>query len=172
MTRTTSFDAITDDLIQRYVAVLKPLAGWGQVGGTGAVYGELGLPMPAEPFPACYVYLAGQQHDYSGGSSLRRDLNTVTLRIIGGPSTPGYKVHPERAVYAMVTAVVNELDYRPYLQDPSNSDAPFRYMDAAGKLQVGTVGRIQAFGYSDQGSYIGIEIPTLVALQFNMGRLS
>lgn len=171
MARDTSFDGITDDLIQRFVTILKPLAGWGQLAGSGAVYGELGLPVPTEPFPCCHVYLAGQSHDYSA-SGFRRDINAVTLRIIGGPSTPGYKVHPERSVYSMITAVVNELDYRTYLQDPTNNNEAFRYIAPEGQLQVGAVGRIQAFSYADQGMFIGIEVPTVIVLTFNIGRIS
>lgn len=173
MPRDTTNDAIVDSLIQRYVTVLKPLSGWGQATAGAAVYGELGLPMPQEPFPACYVYLAGQTHDYSQGTSIRRDINNIMLRIIGGPITPQYKYDAERKVYQMVTAVVSELDYRPYLQDPTNSDAPFRYLDPNGKLSVGNIGRIQGFNYgADLGSYIGIEIPTTAVLIFNVPRLS
>lgn len=175
MARDTSFDDITYQLIQRIVTVLKPLSGWGlRADNTSAVYGHLGLPMPQEPFPACYCYLSSQTHDNTQGASVRRDINTVTLRIIGGPVTPTYKVNPEDAVYRMITAVVNELDYRPYLQDPTagQNNATFRYVDPYGQLTVGTIGQIRAFNYSEQGSYVGIEIPVAVALVFNMGRVS
>src|SRR5579859_3344529 len=156
MPRDFTFDQIVDTLIQRYVTVLSPLTGWGQLTNPAqaAVYPHLGLPMPQEPFPAAYIYLAGQQHDFSQGESIRRDLNQVNIRIIGGPITPGYKVNAESAVYKMITAVVNELDYRPYLQDPTNNDSPFRYIDPNGKLTVGQVGRIQGYNYGDQGGYI------------------
>lgn len=168
MARDTSFDGITDDLIERYVAVLSRLNGWGS---REAVYN--GLIIPQEPFPAAYVYLSSQPHDYAQGTSFRRDINNVVIRILGGPETPGYKANPWRAAYSMVTAVVNELDYRPYLQDPTttNND-PFRYIVPEGQLQVGMVGRIQSFPYSDQGMFIGIEIPTTVTLAFNIGRIS
>lgn len=169
MARDTSFDNITDGLIERYLTVLSPLNGWGS---PDAVYN--GLIIPQEPFPAAYIYLASQPHDYAQGSSFRRDINNVVIRILGGPETPGYKANPWRAAYSMVTAVVNELDYRPYLQDPraGENDAPFRYIAPEGKLQVGQVGRIQSFPYSDQGMFIGIEIPTTVVLAFNIGRAS
>jgi hypothetical protein len=172
MPRSTTFDGITYQLLQQYVLVLKPLSGLGQVGGTGAVYGHLGLPMPQEPFPCIYNYIGGIRPDYSQGKPVRRDVYTIISRILGGPITPTYKVNPEDAVNSLITAVLNELDYRPYLQDPAASDAPFRYIDPGGQVQVVSVGRTQAFGYSDQGAYVGIEITSSVTLILNMGRVS
>lgn len=175
MARDTTNDGITDTLIQRYVTVLMPLSGWGTVSGaTKAVYAHLGLPFPQEPYPAAYVYLAGVRHDFTIGSGQRIDLYSVTIRIIGGPASPTYKVNAESAAYQMVTAVTSELLYRPYLQDPTvgQNDAPFRYLDPKAKLTVGDVGRIQAYQYGDQGAYIGIEIPTTVGLTIHVGRVS
>lgn len=178
MARDASFDDYTYQLLQQYVLVLRPLATLGQITvnsvTTGAVYGHLGLPMPQEPFPCIYNYLGGIRPDYSQGKLVRRDVVTVISRIIGGPVTPTYKVNPEDAVNKLVTAVINELDYRPYLQDPTAgaNDAPFRYIDPNGQVQVQSVGRTQAFGYSDQGAYVGVEITSAVALIFKMSRIS
>lgn len=170
--RDTSFDTYTYDLLTAFVKVLRPLSGLGQVGGTGAVYPHLGLPMPQEPFPAIYCYLGGVRCDYTQGSAVRVDTVTVVLRVLGGPVTPTYKVNPEDAVNRLVTAIINELDYRPYLQDPSNNDAPRRYLAPSTKVRVEQVGRIQGFAYGDQGAYVGTELTCTAALQFHMARLS
>lgn len=169
MARDTSFDTMTYDLIQAYVAVFAPLSGLGQVNNTGAVYGHLILPMPQEPFPAIYVYLGGIKPDYSQGSSIRKDVTTITARVIGGPVTPTYKVNPEDAIYRLATAILNELDYRPYLQNPTTGD-PLRYLVEGVKVQP--VGRAQAFDYSEQGKYAGLEISSIASLQYNVGRVS
>lgn len=171
MARDTSFDTLTDDLLVAFVNVLSPLDGWGRIGSTPSVYPHLGLPLPQEPFPACYLDCS-MRPDYGQGTSVRRDLYTVFIRMIGGPATPGYKFNPEVAVNQMLTAVVNELDYRPFLQDPSNNNTPFRYLDPAGKVAVLDTGRTRAFSYSDQGNYIGRELTVSVGLQVNVGRIS
>ncbi len=176
MARDVTLDGITDTLIIRYVTVLSPLAGWGTLAGTTnrAVYPHLGLPMPSEPFPAGYVYLAGVSHAPLG-TGQRMDTYRINIRILGGPVTPTYKVQPESAVYQMVTAVTSELLYRPFLQDPTagQNNAPFRYLDTKNPVTVGDLGRIQAFSYgADQGAFVGIEIPTTVGLTIHVGRLS
>lgn len=102
----------------------------------------------------------------------RLDTVTVVLRVLGGPVTPTYKVNPEDAVTQLVTAIINELDYRPYLQDPANADAPLRYIAPRSKVMVAQVGRIQGFSYSDQGAFVGCEITCTVDLLFHMPRLS
>lgn len=172
MARDTSFDTYTYDLLQAFAAVLRPLDGLGQVGGTGAVYPRLGLPMPQEPFPAVYCYVGGVRCDYTQGSADRIDTITVVLRVLGGPVTPQYKVNPEDAVNKLVTAIINELDYRPYLQDPTNNNAPLRYLAPATKMRVEQVGRIQGFPYGDAGALVGIELTCTAALLFHMPRLS
>ncbi len=175
MARDVTNDAITDTLIQRYVTVLSPLAGWPTVSGTTkAVYPHLGLPMPQEPFPAAYVYLAGVRHSPQG-SGQRLDTCMIAIRVLGGPVTPGYKFNAESKVYQMVTAITSELQYRPYLQDPTagQNNAPFRYIDTRAPVTVGDVGKIQAFSYGiDQGSWVGIEVPTTVGLTIHVGRIS
>lgn len=175
MPRDVTIDSITDTLIQRYVLILANLAGWGTLAsGAKAVYPHLGLPFPQEPFPAGYVYLAGVTPDQTQGTGIRRDVYAVTVRIIGGPGTPNYRVNAESAAYQMVTGVLNELFYRPYLQDPTagQNNAPFRYVDPNGKLKLGNPGRITNIAYADQGGFIGIEIPTTIALIFDVGRVS
>lgn len=172
MSRDTSFDNYTYTLLTAFVNVLRPLDGLGQVGGTGAVYPRLGLPMPQEPFPAVYCYLGGVKPDYTFSAADRLDSVTVVLRVLGGPVTPMYKVNPEDAVNKLVTAIINELDYRPYLQDPSNNNAPLRYIAPRSKVMVSQVGRIQGFAYSDQGAFVGVELTCTVDLLFHMPRLS
>lgn len=173
MARDTATDTITLDLIQAYVRVISLVEGWGVVTPYGvAVYGNLGLPFPREPFPACYVYFAGEEHDFRQGTGLRRDTEHINARIIGGPITPGYKFLPEDKVYQVLKGVVNELTYRRYLEDPTSNDAPFRYIDPEGKLTVGSIGRIQGFNYGEQGTFVGIEVPTTVMLAIKLGRLS
>lgn len=176
MPRDTSTDTITDDLLNAYVPVLSVLGGWGvNADGSKAVYSGLALPFPVEPFPQCHIFLSGQTHDFKQGTGSRRDIDTITIRILGGPTTPGYKFNTEHATYQMITAVVNELTYRRFLEDPTNNNQPFRYIDSEGKLAVGNIGRITAFAYSGtqgQGSFSGIDIPTTVGLFINIGRLS
>lgn len=173
MPRDTSTDPITKALIERYVPIISQVSGWGELtSGDKAIYPQLGLPQPQEPFPAAYIYLANQTHDWTQGQGIRRDINTINIRIIGGPITPGYKFVPELKVYEVLTGVVNELTYRPYLQDPDKNNEPFRYLDPNQHQTVGQIGRIGVFNYSDQGGYIGIEIPSIVALIFKIGRVS
>lgn len=173
MTRDTSTDAITAALIDRYAVILRTLAGWGILADSStAVYPGLWLPLPQEPFPAAYVYLAGVQHDFTQGRGIRRDICTITVRILGGPITPGYKFNPETKVYEMVTAVVNELGFRPFLQDPTDGNAPFRYLDPNTRQSIGAVGRIAGFSYGEQGNFVGIEIPSTCPLIIPMGRIS
>ena len=169
--RDTSFDNITYTLLTAFVNVLSPLSGWGQLGdGSYAVYPHLGLPMPQEPFPALYMDCEARP-DYTSGSSIRNDNYLVFLRMIGGPATPGYQFNPEDKVNQMLTAIINELDYRPFLQDPSNNDTPFRYLAPGATAHVVDSGRTRAFNYSDQGNFIGRELVVQIGLRFNVGRI-
>lgn len=177
MPRDTSFDTITDDLLQRFINIESVLAGLATStvpahdGITVAAYPDLGLPMPSEPFPAIYNYISGLQPDYTQGSSIRRDVVTVASRILGGPLSPTYKTNPERAVYKLVTAFLNEFDYRPHLEDPTNSDSPFRYLSAQG-ASTRSVGRFTPYNYGDPPQpFAGIEIFSTVILQFNVARI-
>lgn len=169
-----SFDAITDDLIKAFVPILSLVSGWGVLAdGSKAVYGGLLLPFVQEPFPCAYIYMAGVTHDFGQGTGLRRDLYQVNVRLLGGPLTPSYRFNPEHQAYKMFTGVTNELTYRRYLEDPTNNNAPFRYIDPQSKLTISNSGqRIQAFDYAEQGKFAGIEIPTTIGLQLNIGRLS
>jgi hypothetical protein len=170
MPRDTSTDQIIYDLLQRVALILAPLSGLGQVGGTGAAYPRLGLPQPQEPFPAIYCYEGGVQRDYSHGTSTRRDVVTVNCRVIGGPSTPNYRINPEDEAMKLINAIANELDYRPFLQAPSDG-APFRYVDPQGKVTILTASRPQEYRYGDLGGFIGCEQPFSVALIFPKPRL-
>ena len=172
MARDTSTDDITKSLIERYVAIEKQLSGWGVfTSGDKAVYPELGLPMPQEPFPAMYIYVSGVAYDWSLlHQGIRRDTYTINLRLIGGPITPNYKFVPEIKVYEMLTGVVNELVYRPFLNDPITGEA-FRYCDPNNRAIVGNVGRITGYSYGEQGAYVGIEVPAVVSLLIRLGRL-
>lgn len=173
MPRDTSTDTLTADAVNRYVPILSLLNGWGiQADNSKAVYAGWALPLPREPFPAAYVYVAGQTHDYQQGTGSHRDTTTIMIRIVGGPATPNFRFNPELTVYGMITGVVNELSYRRFLEDPTNNDEPFRYIDSEGKLKVGAIGRITAFNYGgDQGLYAGIDIPTTVGWFINIGRI-
>jgi hypothetical protein len=174
----SSLDQLTNDLIKAYVPIVALAPGWGQLtSGAYAVYPELGLPQPQRPFPAAYIYLAGQTRDMREGTGLMFDISEIRIRIIGGPITPGsvgstgLPDPPEILVYKMVTATKNQLSYRRFLEDPITK-TPFRYIDPANKLVIGQAGRIQGFNYSDQGTYVGLEIPTTIGLTFDIGRFS
>ena len=179
MARDTSTDQITNDLIQRYVNILSPLAGWGVLrDGTKSVYPNLGLPMPQEPFPAAYVYVSGIAFDWGLlHQGIRRDIYTIGIRILGGMATPYTVVSsglfkgdfPEIAVYKMITSVVNELTYRPFLNDPISNNA-FRYLDPNSRASVNPITRVTNYSYSEQGSFIGMEVPASVTLIIKQGR--
>lgn len=173
MPRDTSTDQITNDLITVWAKIVANVSGWGVLSnGNKAVYPNLGFPQPQEPFPAGYIYLMGQSPDLVQGTGLRRDTITIATRIIGGPLTNEYATVPEIEVYKLITAVANELTYRRYLEDPTNNNQPFRYIDPQGKVTLQPYGRIRAFGYPSQGSYVGIELPATVILAIPVGRLS
>lgn len=173
MARDTSTDQIGYDLIIAWQKVIANLSGWGTLASGGkAVYPDLGLPQPQEPFPAAYIYVAGISPDTGQGTGIVRFTYTVTTRIIGGPMTPRYKTVPELEAYKLVQAVENELSYRRYLEDPTNNNTPFRYIDPEGKVKVIPSTRIQVFAYSDQGGFIGIEVPATVMLSVHIGRAS
>lgn len=179
MARDTSTDDIAKRLVERYVTILKPLANWGQLAsGEAAVYPELGLPQPQEPFPNAYCYVAGIRHDWGLiHQGIRRDTYQVSIRILGGMITPGTRVAtgglrgevPEIAVYTMLNAVQNELVFRPFLNDPDTNEA-FRYVDPNNPAIIGDVGRVAGFSYSDQGTFVGIEVPAIVSLLIRLGR--
>lgn len=175
MPRDTSFDTISYDLLVRFVHVESVISGLGSGvathdGVTVAAYPHMGLPMPQEPFPAIYNFISGLQPDYSLGSTVRKDVYTITSRIIGGPNSPTYKVNPEDAANKLITAFINEFDWRPFLQDPTDSDSPFQYL-APDAMRQRSVGRTTSFNYSDLGYFVGIEINSVVSLQFKMGRI-
>lgn len=167
MPRDTSFDDYTYQVLVRGQAILQPLANLGQLNGTGAVY--IHWMIPQEPFPFIYLYNAGVTPDYGQGASGRVDTMLVNIHIVGGPVT-NYKTNPEDAVNKLVTAVINELDYRPFLQDPTTG-AALRYLDPRG-CRCGKAGRVQAFNYGELGNFTGCEIPLNVVLQYNVPRLS
>lgn len=173
MPRDTSTDRIAYDLLLAWQKVLENLTGWGTLAsGAKAVYANLGLPQPQEPFTAAYIYIGGVYSDFGQGTGVVRFTYTVTTRILGGPMTPRYKTVPELESAKMLQAVMSELSYRRYLEDPTNNDTPFRYIDPEGKVKLNPVSRIQGFGYSDQGTYIGIEVPGTVMLAIPIGRAS
>lgn len=179
---TWTFDTITDELIQAYVAVIAtasniPVLDSGPNAGTPAVYGTLGLPLPTEPFPAVYVYVAGIASEPMG-TGVWLDRYSVTVRILGGQVSPGtiqmvngVPYYPERAVYQVLTGVVNVLRFRRFLENPITG-VPFRYLAPREELKVGPIGRITAFQYAEQGGFVGIEVQTTVGLSLNVGRNS
>lgn len=181
MARDTSTDQITNDLIQRYVTILSPLAGWGVLRDSSkAVYPQLGLPTPQQPFPAAYIYVRGITSDWKMlHQGVRRDTYTIGIRLLGGEVTPYTVVSgglfngvfPEIAVYKMITAVLNELTYRPFLNDPITNEA-FRYIDPNSAASVLPIGQVTGFAYGEKQAFIGIEIPASVSLQVNIGRVS
>lgn len=187
MARDTSTDQITNDLIQRYVTILSPLAGWGVLRpvppaptGLAAVYPQLGLPTPQQPFPAAYIYVRGLSFDWTLlHQGIRKDIYTLGIRLLGGEVTPYTVVagglfngdYPEIAVYKMLTACINELTYRPFLNDPTTNEA-FRYLSPDSKASVLPIGQVTGFSYGEKQAFIGIEIPASVTLQIKIGRVS
>ncbi len=181
MARDTSTDQISNDLIQRYKAILAPLTGWGVLRDQStAVYPQLGLPQPQQPFPAAYIFLRGIVSDWGlMHQGIRRDTYTIGIRILGGEVTPYTVVSgglfagdfPEVAVYKMVTAVLNTLTYNPFLNDPVTNVA-FRYLDPNAKASTLPIGNITGFSYGDKQSFIGVEILATCVLQIKIGRLS
>lgn len=181
MARDTSTDGIAKDLIQRYVDILSTLAGWGtKTDSSRAVYPLLSIPYVQEPFPLGLIYLASVTHDWGLiHQGIRTDFYTTNIRIIGGAVSPSTRIPsgvmtgeiPELACYRMISGVTSELDYRPFLNDPTTGEA-FRYVDPNATQIVGNVSRITAFNFGDAGNYIGIEIPTTVGLRIKVGRLS
>lgn len=166
------FDTIADDLVVAYVKVLQTLTGWGVLAdSTKAVYPALGLPQPQEPFPAGYVYIAGVTSPEIVGTGKWVDIFSVHVRIIGGPITPRYKFDAEHAVYKLIEPVRSILRYRRYLEDPV-TNAPFNLIVPENKLTVSNMGAIRAFDYSEQGKFIGIEVPTTIGLILNVQRFS
>lgn len=185
MARDTATDTISNDLIQRYVSIISLLDGLGIVtdaSGTPtgkAVYPNLGVPMPQEPFPSVYVYVGGIQSDWGLlHQGIRRDTYTVNLRLIGGMATPRTVVaqgtyegdYPEVVSYKLLTGIINELTYRPFLNDPITNEA-FRYLDPNSKASTLPIAGIRSFNYSEQGNFIGIEIPASVTLQIKINRI-
>lgn len=179
MARDTATDQITNDLIQRYKTILSPLAGWGVLRDTSkAVYPQLGLPSPQQPFPAAYIYARGINFNWDLlHQGIRRDIYTIGIRILGGEVTPYTVVagglfagdFPEIAVYKMLTACLNELTYRPFLNDPADN-ASFRYLDPKNPASTLPIGQITGYSYGEKQAFIGIEIPASVSLLIKVGR--
>lgn len=173
MPRDTSLDTLWGDLIDRIVLIEQQLTLVATRTDTSAkaAYPNLNLPMPAGPWPAIYNYIAGIQPDYTGGASIRTDIITVIARCIGGPITPGYQFNPEDMALNVANSLINELDYRPFLQKPSDGTT-FKYLAPMG-VNVKLLGRnSQIFDYGgDQGKFIGVEVSITAPIKINVARI-
>ena len=171
MARDTVTDDITLRLVDRLAEVLALLSGWGVLSsGEKAVYSGLLLPFPQEPFPCGYCYVEAQDVDQAQGTGYHYINNFLVVRILGGPVTPKYRINPERSVYTMASAVVNELAYRRYLENQAGKAFPNIAPD--GKLTVGRPRGIRKIDYGEQGGFAGMEIPATVKLAIHVGRRS
>lgn len=166
MPRDTSFDTLTLDLLARMALIQRYMP------NVGAAYEHIGL-QPVPPYPAFYNYVSSYSPDQTRGQNRRDDTITVTTRLLGGSLGSGYQFQQEDAVNRLLTAYINELDYRAHLESPVDGSA-LRYLSAGQPVRIGTTGRMTGFSYGgadQQGVILGIEIPIAVMFTVSIGRI-
>jgi|GEM_PF-4442167 len=166
MARDTSFDTLTFDLLARMALIQRNMP------NVAAAYEHIGL-QPTPPYPVFFNYVANYAVDYSQGKPHRIDTITVNTRIIGGSMGSDYQFRQEDAVNQLLTAYINELDYRAALESPLDGSA-FRYLAPNFPIRVVNVGRMGGFSYGgsdQQGTLIGIEVSIAVSFLLIMRRI-
>lgn len=168
MARNTAFDALCFDLLTRVALIQRNMPGMEKGQAT-----ERLSATPQPPYPAFYNYVSAYIPDQGQGASRRIDRITITSRLIGGPLSAGYRFEYEDRMNSLITAYINEIDYRPFLQYPTRDDVPVWNGAGVGPASttLGAIGSVRAFNYGQDALFVGIEIPIIVSVSLNMGRI-